>query len=171
MHVSSSASAQRRKNHHATQPDDQTWDPGMDQEPEERSQLCKMTVPEHLCSLSSAAMASGADVSEGEPDVEESRTEMDSHANMPVAGRNACMTSDTGRIADVNAFTPDHDSMMTSIVDAAVRHDCPCDGQACIFVTRAQCPACSVDEEQSHTSLRNEGGRNHSKCNAEDSNN
>jgi hypothetical protein len=55
---------------------------------------------------------------------------------MPVVGRNAYITSDTGRIADVKAFTPDYDSMMTSIVDAAVGYDCPHDGQACIFVLR-----------------------------------
>jgi hypothetical protein len=46
------------------------------------------------------------------------------------------MMSDTGRIADVNAFTPDYESMTMSIVDAAVRYDCPYDGQAYVFVMR-----------------------------------
>jgi hypothetical protein len=32
---------------------------------------------------------------------EPSRTELDSHANMPVVGRNAYIISDTGRVADV----------------------------------------------------------------------
>jgi hypothetical protein len=136
MHVSSTASAQRRKHHHAVQPENQTWDPGAVQEQYERNKLCETIAPEHLHSLSSASMVSAANVSEGEPDIQDSRAEMDSHANMPVVGRNACMTSDTGRIADVNAFTADCDSMMMSIVDASVRSDCPCDGQACVFVMR-----------------------------------
>ena len=63
-------------------------------------------------------------------------TELDSHANMPVVGRNAYIISDTGRIADVNPFTPDYDSIRISIIDAAVRYDCPYDGKMYIFVLR-----------------------------------
>jgi hypothetical protein len=51
-----------------------------------------------------------------------------------VVGRNAYVMSDAGRIADVNPFTPDYDPMQIPIVDAAVRHDCPYDGQMCILV-------------------------------------
>jgi hypothetical protein len=41
-------------------------------------------------------------------DVEEtSRTELDSHANMPVVGRHTYIISHTGRVAEVNPFTPD----------------------------------------------------------------
>jgi hypothetical protein len=80
-------------------------------------------------------MVSATDVSE-ENSENGSRTDLDSHANVPVAGRNACIMSDTGRIADVNAFTPDYDSMQMSIVDAAVRHDCPCSGQMHVLVLR-----------------------------------
>jgi hypothetical protein len=36
---------------------------------------------------------------------EPTRTELDSHANMPVVGRNAYIISDTGRVAEVNPFT------------------------------------------------------------------
>jgi hypothetical protein len=54
--------------------------------------------------------ASALDVSE-ESMEEPSRTELDSHANIPVVGRNAYNISDTGRVADVNPFTPDYDSM------------------------------------------------------------
>ena len=49
---------------------------------------------------------------------EESRTELDSHANMPAVGMNAYVISDTGRVADVNPFTPDYKSMLIPIVDA-----------------------------------------------------
>ena len=81
-------------------------------------------------------MVSAVDVSEEATDMdeEESRTELDSHANMPVVGRNAYIISDTGRIADVNPFTPDYASMRISIIDAAVRYDCPYDGKLYIFV-------------------------------------
>jgi hypothetical protein len=51
---------------------------------------------------------------------ESSRTELDSHANMPVIGWHAYLISDTGRIADVNPFTPDYNSIQVPIVDAAV---------------------------------------------------
>ena len=40
-----------------------------------------------------------------------SRTELDSHANMPVVGRHAYIISQTGKIADVSPFTPDYKSM------------------------------------------------------------
>jgi hypothetical protein len=55
---------------------------------------------------------------------------------MPVVGRNAYIISDTGRVADVNAFTPDYSSMRISIVDAAVGFECPYNGKSYIFVLR-----------------------------------
>ena len=56
-----------------------------------------------------------------------SRTELDTHANMKVLGRNTDILSDTGTTAEVNAFTPDHAPMTIKIVDAAVQYDCPYD--------------------------------------------
>eukprot|EP00957_Ditylum_brightwellii_P069405 5268823-Ditylum_brightwellii.AAC.1 len=47
----------------------------------------------------------------GEPRDEQSRTELDSHANMPVVGIYANVISDTGKVADVSPFTPDYNSM------------------------------------------------------------
>jgi hypothetical protein len=86
----------------------------------------------------STAMVSAADVSKENCAEEPSRTELDSHANMPVVGRNACIMSDMGRLlaAKVNPFTPDYDLMLMSIVDAAVRHDCPYNGQSHMLVVR-----------------------------------
>ena len=109
--------------HHAMQPDNQSWDPGRVRDHEERNKLCKINVPDYLYSLMSTMMVSAIDVSEevNDTEEEESRTDLDSHANMPVVGRNAYIISDTGRIADVNPFTPDYASTMRiSIVDAAV---------------------------------------------------
>jgi hypothetical protein len=120
------------------QPENQTWDPGgVQEEQEERNQLFKINVPKHICSLMSTAMVLATDVFEEDGNEEESRTtELDSHANMPVAGQSACqhIMSDMGRLANVNPFTPGYASMLMSTVDAAVRHDCPCNGQTCTLV-------------------------------------
>jgi hypothetical protein len=67
---------------------------------------------------------------------EHSRTELDSHANMPVVGRNAYVISDTGKVADVSPFTPDYKSMQIKVVDAAVQYDCPYTGTSYILVLR-----------------------------------
>jgi hypothetical protein len=40
-----------------------------------------------------------------------SRTELNSHANMPVARSQVYILSDTGRICDVSAYTPDYEPM------------------------------------------------------------
>jgi hypothetical protein len=87
-----------------------------------RNKLIKINVPDYIYSLISTEMVSALDVYEDNEREEESRTELDSHANMPVVGRNAYIISDTGRIADVNPFTPDYDSMQIPIVDAAVQY-------------------------------------------------
>ena len=64
------------------------------------------------------------------------RTELDSHANMPVVGRNAYVLAETGKTVDVSPFTPDYKAMEVSMVDAAVRYDNPYDGQSYILVLR-----------------------------------
>jgi hypothetical protein len=48
-----------------------------------------------------------------EDDKEDSTTELDSHANMPVV-----------RPADVKASTPDYDSMQIHVLDAALKYEC-----------------------------------------------
>jgi hypothetical protein len=63
-----------------------------------------------------------------------SRTELDSHANMPVVGRNAYVISDTGKVAYVSPFTPDYKSMQIKVVDAAVQYKCPYTGTSYILV-------------------------------------
>jgi hypothetical protein len=55
---------------------------------------------------------------------------------MPVVGRHAFIISDTGRVAEVNAFTPDYEPMQLLIVNAAIQYDCPYDGQTYILVKR-----------------------------------
>ncbi len=63
---------------------------------------------------------------------EESRTELDSHANMPVAGN---VIPDSGKIADVSLFSPDYKSIELKIVDAALQYECS-DGRVVILVVR-----------------------------------
>jgi hypothetical protein len=55
---------------------------------------------------------------------------------MPVVGKHAFIISDTGRVADVKAYTPDYDSMQLHIVDAAVKYESPYDGTEYILVIR-----------------------------------
>jgi hypothetical protein len=117
------------------QPDNRTWDPGRVQDDQE-NELFKIKMPDSAYSLLRPAVVSSLDVSEENDMEESSRTELDSHANMPVVGRNAYIISDTGRLADVNPFTPDYDSMTIPIVDAAVSYQCPYDGRLYILVIR-----------------------------------
>ena len=46
-----------------------------------------------------------------------SRTELDSHANMPVIGRNAYILSKIGETVDVPPFTPDYKPISVELVD------------------------------------------------------
>ena len=52
-------------------------------------------------------------------------TELDSHANMPVIGRNAYILSKIGETVDVAPFTPDYKPISVELVDAALKYECP----------------------------------------------
>ena len=52
-------------------------------------------------------------------------TELDSHANMPVIGMNAYITSLIGETVDVAPFTPAYKSISVELVDAALKYECP----------------------------------------------
>ena len=67
---------------------------------------------------------------------EESRMELDSHANMPVVGRNAYVLSDTGRRTLVGAYHPDLEPQRLKIVDAAVLYQDGYTGIEYILVVR-----------------------------------
>lgn len=55
----------------------------------------------------------------------ESRTELDSHANMPVVGKNALIIEDLGVKVDVSTFSPDYPTLESKLVDAVVQYECP----------------------------------------------
>jgi hypothetical protein len=65
---------------------------------------------------------------------EQSRTELDTHANMPVVGQNAYILAESGKTVDVSPYTPDYQSMTVPMVDAAVQYDDPYNGKTYILV-------------------------------------
>ena len=72
-----------------------------------------------------------------EVDVEndgESRTELDSHANMPVVGREALIVEQSGKTVEVSPFTPDYKPIKVEVVNAMVQYDSPLDGREYMLV-------------------------------------
>ena len=69
--------------------------------------------------------------------ISESRSELDSHANMIVVGKYALVINDTGKTAQVSPFTPDYNAMSgVRIVDAAIQYDCPYSHQPYVLIVR-----------------------------------
>ena len=64
---------------------------------------------------------------------ESSRTELDSHANMPVI---AYILSKIGETVDVAPFTPDYKPISVELVDAALKYECPYSGKVKILIIR-----------------------------------
>ena len=52
---------------------------------------------------------------------EESRTELDSHANMAVIGKHTYILAETGKMVEVNPFTPTYKPIEAPIVDPALQ--------------------------------------------------
>ena len=69
-------------------------------------------------------------------EVFQSRTELDSHANMPVVGRYATIIATTDQTVEVNPFTPDYAPLKVPLVDAAIKYDCPYTGKSCLIIIR-----------------------------------
>ena len=65
-----------------------------------------------------------------------SRTELDSHANMPVIGINAYILAKIGETVDVAHFTPDYKPISVELVDAALKYECPYSGKIKILIIR-----------------------------------
>ena len=103
-----------------------TWDPGGDL-------VLKST---HLYNvIASAVMASSTEAVEMEPgSLDESRTDLDSHANMPVVGACAVVLADHNKSCDVSPYSPDYKPMRVPVVDAAVKYESPFDGGVYILV-------------------------------------
>ena len=65
-----------------------------------------------------------------------SMTELDSHANIPVIGRNPYILSKIGETVDVAPFTPDYKPISVELVDAALKYECPYSGEVKILIIR-----------------------------------
>ena len=85
-----------------------------------------------------AIWASGKyDASEEDAEHHEvSRTEFDSHANMPLVGCEAYVIADSGKRATVYPYSPEYPLKELAIVDVAVQYDCPYSGESYILVVR-----------------------------------
>ena len=70
----------------------------------------------------------------GDGDGTFSRTDLDSHANMPVVGRGALVLVEHNRTCEVSPYSPDYEPKKVPLVDAAVRYDCPFDGRVYILL-------------------------------------
>jgi hypothetical protein len=57
----------------------------------------------------------------GDSHMEESRTDLDSRANMPVGGSGAHVLVDNNRTCEVSPYSLDAEPMEVPLVDAAVR--------------------------------------------------
>ena len=81
--------------------------------------------------LVSATTEADEDMSQ---DDEDSRMELDSHANMAVASRNCYILAKTQRHVDVNLFTTEYSPIKAQLVDAVIQYDSPYHGKSYILV-------------------------------------
>ena len=65
-----------------------------------------------------------------------SRTDMDSHADSPVVGKNSYIIETQGKKVTVNGFTKSLGSKTVPVVDAAVAYDCEFTGKVYILIIR-----------------------------------
>ena len=64
----------------------------------------------------------------------ESRMELDSHANMPVVGKEALIVEQSGKTVEVSPFTPDYKPIKVEVVNAVMQYDSPLDGREYMLV-------------------------------------
>ena len=103
-----------------------TWDPGR----------CTC-IPNRIFAAIAAAAAITDNKDEMSIDGEKlgsTRTELDSHANMPVVGRHAYIINYSGQKVDVRPFTPQYKSMEAELVDTALLYECLYEGKSHILV-------------------------------------
>ena len=114
------------------QPDDfETWDPGGPTSSPTPNSYLQARIAAHI-----ATTKSEDQMSVSSEERVESRTDFDTHANMPVCGRHSLVVGDTGKTVDVSPFTPDYKSMCVPLVDAVVQYDCPYTLQSQLLLIR-----------------------------------
>ena len=67
---------------------------------------------------------------------ESSRTELESHANIPVIGMNSYILSIIDETVDVAPFTPDYKPIREELVDGALKYKHPYSGEIKILIIR-----------------------------------
>ena len=97
-------------------------------------QAITLTVSTELYSIIATANTGKGNNEEFKDDKCESRTDLDSHANMPVVGSNCQVIRQTGKTVTVSPFTPDYEPMNIPVVDATVLYRCPFSGKEYILV-------------------------------------
>jgi hypothetical protein len=75
----------------------------------------------------------------------ESRTDLDSHANMPVVGSGVLVVVEHNRTCEVSPYSPDYEPMKVLLVDAALRYDCPFGGRVYILLIQNALYVLSMD--------------------------
>ena len=73
-------------------------------------------------------VAAMMDESDHEP-LEMTRTKLDTHANMPVVGKDAYILEDAGHSASVSAYSPYYKPLELPIVNAALLYECKTTGE------------------------------------------
>ena len=101
------------------------WYTVIDHDPSERTKILKINVSLVIYSFVATIMDAKADDGSDTDTREESLTELDYHANMPVVGRHTHVILDTVRIAEANPFTLGYEAMQIPIIDAAVKYYFP----------------------------------------------
>ena len=88
-----------------------------------RSKLCKIDVSYYTYAiLENYSVAESTLTEAGYTRENIARTELQSHANMLVAGYYSLILLDTGRMAEINVLFPDFEPMQVPIADAAFRY-------------------------------------------------
>jgi hypothetical protein len=100
----------------------------------------------HLCKSLGKTISSSDGVEVIREGGEETRTDLDSHANMCVVGNQIRIVNKSGRHAEVNAFSPDLESLQrVPIIDAAIAYDCPYSMKTFILIIRNALHVPSMD--------------------------
>ena len=87
--------------------------------------------------VSSILSIKSVDMMEDDVDDAQSRTELDSHANMAVVGSESYIIGYTGNTVNVSPFTPDYEALSNiPVVDAAVMYECPYTGMQILIIIR-----------------------------------
>ena len=109
-------------------PDEITWDPG--------GVHCTIKSSYLWAVISAATMNDPLELEGDSYSGIEGRTDLDSHANMPVVGRLAKVLSFHDKSVEVPPHSLDYKPMKVPLVDAAVKYESPFDGRVCILVIR-----------------------------------